>query len=427
MRRPSPASHRSSVERRKSRYHSHVRRALYVLATLSFSCFSPTLPTGKPCAQPGDQCPPGLDCIDGTCETPGTVKDRDPDVPDCPWRSEHLVPCAFPQSSAELLLDSDHVFDTDALTFETFVPDPDVTISTIEIGGVEAALIVADEIRLTPSASLRLFGTRPVIFAAYSSIKVEGTVDVSSTTNSRGAGGSPENCATDSVGLARGGAGGSHSTVLGGNGGGTNGGGLGGEAMLPTSELPLQGGCRGGRGGDGEPSSSGGSGGHGGGAIYLSAQTLIEISGTIAAGGGGGAGAGSGADAGSSHPGGGGGGAGGHVILESPQIMLLQALIAANGGGGGGGSAEGNAGSTGGPGPAGVVGGSPGQGGGAGGDGGRGGDGSGCPGSAAAPGAQTNGGGGGGGACGKLDIYSDDVDQSTSTFSPGPTTFELPE
>jgi len=111
-------------------------------------------------------------------------------------------------------------------------------------------------------------------------------------------------------------------------------GGAGGKTNGGNPLIPLYGGCGGGAGGGpdthGKVGGHGGYGGGGGGAVQLSANGSVQISGKIITPGAGGEG-------GHGGGGGGGGGSGGAILLEGRQVVV-SGVLAANGGGGGSGS-----------------------------------------------------------------------------------------
>ncbi len=264
--------------------------------------------------------------------------------------------------------------------------------------------------------TLRAYGDLPLLVIATEKIHILGTVDVSTTAFSKGAGADPAVCATTTAGGP-----GEQCTTFGGSGGGGGGFGFsgspggeggdgntctatdgkpGGKGGLPLSTPPpaLRGGCR---GGDGAISamaqSMPGVAGAGGGAVGFIAGNSIVVDGTIHAGGGGGF-------FGTERAGGGGGGSGGMIFLEAPDVELVAtSLLAANGGGGGGGVDNGTAmvGETGHPSITNdAAGGSPDNNGGTGGNGGYVAARTGTPG-----GLAGRGGGGGGGGVGYIVVH----------------------
>ncbi len=200
-------------------------------------------------------------------------------------------------------------------------------------GGPEVIVIPLRGLTIASGATLRLQGTRPVIFAVRGNVVVSGTIDASASGTTAGAGGNW------SCGGSAGGSGtGSDGTFQGGGGGGggafgTNGGrgqggdnnnnyGAGGSARGSANITPLYGGCSGGNGGG-----CGSGGGAGGGAVQITASGNIDINTTIRANGGNGAACGG-------YSGGGGGGSGGAIVLESATRDTAGSTIQANGGNG---------------------------------------------------------------------------------------------
>ncbi len=208
-------------------------------------------------------------------------------------------------------------------------------------GGRGLRVVSVDSFEIAQGGSLRVIGQHPLLVLSWSTIAVAGTIDVSSTAGSVGAGGSRQDCDNGDPGMgatnAGGGGGGGYgqSGSVGGRGnvaaapnaGGTSGG------SVPRPRNAVLGGCRGGAGGG-----AGGVGGDGGGAVQLTARTsiTIEATGKIGAGGMGGGGA-------NGNGGGGGGGGGGFIGLDAPEVIQQGgSTLAANGGGGGGGCEDGN-------------------------------------------------------------------------------------
>lgn len=325
----------------------------------------------------------------------------------CTW--SHHFDCTMPEPANGFEL-TDGLWNYDTSTGTLMGPlAVDFDHFTItQSDGTTADLIVGASVHLTSNAVLGVFGDKPLIIASWSTISIEGTIDVSSArlgTNNLGPGANPADCTAHAAGTPSGkaGGGGGGFGTAGGTGG--SGGTAGGTAASPPATV--RGGCAGSTGGTG-----GGAGGAGGGAVQLTAQLSIAITGTLNAGG-------AGADGGPGpERGGGGGGSGGYLGFEAPQIDLAGATIAANGGGGGGGSdtVAGLFGNDATPDENVAAGG---LGGGAGGDGG--------PGAArsVAPGNGTNGGGGdggggGGGSVGYVIVYGT-VSGTPTVLSPSTT------
>jgi len=246
------------------------------------------------------------------------------------------------------------------ITYDTVIHDLRVNGAVLALthaavpakaGDVDAVL--AHDVQIMPSATLRVTGALPFAIIASGSVTIgaAAVIDV-------GDGGAGERLScpdaampgADSAEGAAGGGGGGYGTLGGagadGNSDGTpSHGGAGGLSIaIPAGPL---GGCPGAAGGVGLlPGGLGGEGGRAGGALYIAAANTITLGdgAVLTAGGGGGRG---GHQSGNGDAGGGGGGSGGMIGLEAPHVSAPHASIAANGGGGGGGSEATAAGSNG--------------------------------------------------------------------------------
>lgn len=284
-----------------------------------------------------------------------------------------------------------------------------------------ACVVAGDTIAIANGVTVRATGSKPlVLLATTGAITVAGTLDVAShialpTPPPPGAAANFAGCnAGTPPNNGGGGAGGSFGS-LGGNGGlGRTVAGSNGVAGAVQPADALRGGCS---GQDGNGAANFGEGGAGGGAIYVIAETSIDIAatGVINASG---AGATNGFIGGA--VGGGGGGSGGLIGLDAPTITNAGNVFA-NGGGGGEGSGNSNPATRTlqfcgrdptGIGPA--AGGS--QGANSGGDGGAGGAGANA-GSVGLNG-NTNGGGGGGGGVGVIRVFGGTL---AGNVSPNPS------
>ena len=216
-------------------------------------------------------------------------------------------------------------------------------------GGVESYVLGMDSLTVTNAGSIRLTGSRPVIFSAEDDIHIDGRVDASSTFGEPGAG-ATSSCGGNAGGNGRGdggssdggsGGGGGGYGTSGGNGGSADGGsgGGGGSAVVVADPWPFLGGCTGGAAGAGNASAvdPDAVGGEGGGAVQLSAigtLTLTANAVVSASGAGGRLGL-------HEEDGGGGGGSGGSIVLEGSSRMIDGgAAITVNGGGGAAGQDE---------------------------------------------------------------------------------------
>lgn len=270
------------------------------------------------------------------------------------WSARHFTPCAIPGPGPAVALPAGVItYNTD---LPGFVEDPPVDPPALALaqGGTEAVLISVDSFTIPAGSTLRVIGARPLVIASWSTIDIQGVLDVGSSraANRVGAGSNPALCAANAAMLGddesgtEGGSGGGGGGAFGGNGGkggpgdtgGENPGGNGGSKVVTPAIV--RGGCSGAAGGKAGPGADPPSdantvatGGAGGGAIQLSARVSITVgaSGRVRAGGAGGGAAPLGSAAG-----GGGGGAGGYIGFDAPAYSFVaNARIAANGGGGG--------------------------------------------------------------------------------------------
>jgi hypothetical protein len=240
-------------------------------------------------------------------------------------RGTRATVCAHPlRGDIEL---SPGTFDTDT--------DPRCETSTQPLGNPDVCVVAARDITIV--GQVETTGSRPFVVLATRSILVQtgAVLDASSHRDGLpGPGASSVLCSSMMVpGPSGGGAGGSFGGT-GGNGG--NGGGMQSHgiaaAALPISTLTgIRGSCAGDPGGlsTGTPGAAGGASG---GAVYLLAETSIDVTVTsviVASGAGG--------EGGAVGGGGGGGGAGGLVALEAPAITIGGQIVAHGGAGGAGG------------------------------------------------------------------------------------------
>lgn len=250
---------------------------------------------------------------------------------------------------------------------------------------------------ITQSGTVTVIGTKPLVLVSMTTVTINGTLEIASHRIGGivAAGANAVGCSAGTApGTSGGGAGGSFG-ALGGAGGGTNltatAGGVAGIAMAAPNAL--RGGCAGQNGNAGTP----GTGGAGGGALYMIAETQINVIGSVNASGA------SGTNGVTTIAGGGGGGSGGMIGLDSP--IVTGGTIFANGGGGGEGSGNTTAGAPGND----PLSGAGGVGGSAlstnGGDGGGGQGGTTTNPGAGANGTATGGGGGGGGSVGVIKLH----------------------
>lgn len=232
-------------------------------------------------------------------------------------------------------------FDSTTLVFDNWCDRPTPAVAVVEqANGVEVAVLSMRSFMLASNAFLNLEGGRPVLFAVYGDATIASEINAGGSLATPGPGG--DQACTDSSGGAgggnvstgaSGGGGGGFGTngAPGGSGDGMGGPGLAGVARGTEDLRPLVGGCSGGTGGA-CPTSPGGAGGgaiqfSAAGALVLSAEALLRISG------------GNGANGCGQEGGGGGGGTGGAVLLEGATVEIqLGARITAHGGKGGNGA-----------------------------------------------------------------------------------------
>jgi hypothetical protein len=334
----------------------------------------------------------------------------------------HFNPCAIPgPGGGDLTISTTGIWTYNTTTGELTSPSGGTTIPPSQVKSSAVPpfrLLVVDKLTVGSSANLRVVGSMPLVVASWSTITVDGIVDVSSSRTSKGAGADPAQCSSYAAGAGKtdsssgegSGGGGGGLGAAGGKGGNNTelslAGGSGGGA-LPAAPGAIRGGCPGAVGGG---SSNPGQAGPGGGAIALSARIELTVQGTIHAGGAGG-GRAQGEEAA-----GGGGGSGGMVVLEAPIVKLDgSAVLAANGGGGGEGAEDtsyGSHGTDGQPAAGAAAGGKIA----AGGDGGDGGYKS-SPGGGAG-GNDNDGGGGGGGGVGFILLRAQSLQDNGATHSP---------
>jgi len=332
------------------------------------------------------------------------------------WMPRHFAPCDLPTPLGPIQITAAATYDTDRGEFDIAVPHTSTVVA--QTGGGMVRVLSVSTFGVSTGITLRVTGSLPLVIAAWDSITIAGRIDAGSDRGGvTGPGADATGCTAPTPGAAaseRGSGGGGAGGFQGAGGdGGAAGypmtvmGGMGGAAA-PTMMLTarVRGGCPGAASGAAGPGAatpatptSTAAGGAGGGALQLTAQRAISITGGLRAGGAGGTGAPIGSSAG-----GGGGGSGGYLGLEAPMIAVAGS-IAATGGGGGGGATDAAAG---GHGPDGSSAG--GRGGMAAedcsGEGGNGASGNSVPGGDANNNARTCGGGGGGGGAGVVAVRS---------------------
>ena len=342
------------------------------------------------------------------------------------WEPEYIDPCAIvlPSESLDLNMSGTYIYDTDTRTLR----DPGgAAILHASEDQAPFVLVSVQGLRVGASATLRAIGVKPLFIVSWSTIRIDGAIDVSSSAGGGlGAGANAADCGAAQVGEddpgGAGGGGGGGFGAAGGKGGdgdsnqnaGDDGIAIGGTASgASATPTIVRGGCPGADGGQGSPGKRG-RGGAGGGAIQLGAAVALVIQGTIAAGGHGGLGM-------DSDAGGGGGGSGGYVGLDAPTVDATGATIASNGAAGAGGGDDANVGGAGGDGASGAAGAVGGAGGLPGGTSGGTGGSLASPGGATVTAFNTGAGGGGGGGVGFILVWSAAWNATGAVISPAET------
>lgn len=257
-----------------------------------------------------------------------------------PYLPSNFDPAGLTPPSSVLNIDcASAIFDSTPGSGSPFLnwcagqPQPLVQTVT-QNDGSEAALLALEGLQITTGSSLRVVGSRPVIFAVHGNAEIRGRLLASGVRSVSGAG-ADRDCIAAAYGTAAsgttGGGGGGGFGTAGARGGQTAQGASGGAAGGASGNaaiVPLRGGCKGGNGG-----ASGDLGGGGGGGLQLSVSGTLAVSGVVASAGGGGNG---GNFWNSTNGGGGGGGSGGAVLLEAQRVVLSAgSAVTANGGSGG--------------------------------------------------------------------------------------------
>jgi hypothetical protein len=288
----------------------------------------------------GKTCGVAADCTSAYCSTTCAA----PPVLQFPYSPINFTLTGLDPLSTDdsTLLDCGvSTFDSGTLTFGNWCgqnqPTPVVSPQT---GGPDLIVVPVRNLTLAAGSTIKLSGTRPVVFAVFGNATIAGIIDAGASGSTPGAG------ANVSCGTSQGGAGSGETKRLGGASGGGGGGfataggkagkadtdgsssngGIGGVARGSATQSPLIAGCAGGVGGDCSTP-----GGAGGGGVQVSVAGALKVSGTVRSDGGAGA-----TPCGASDEGGGtGGGSGGAILLEGASLDLTGSTVHANGGNGG--------------------------------------------------------------------------------------------
>jgi hypothetical protein len=220
---------------------------------------------------------------------------------------------------------------------------PQITLHA-QPSGPELTVVTFRNLSIPSGGSVRVTGSRPVVFVTFGTTTIGGSIDASASGATANAGGN-YSCGVaagtnvSDCGNETGGGGGGAFQTRGGTGGGGDdcGGGAGGliTPVRGTAGLiPLIGGCNGGNGGGCTTR------GAGGGALQLSVGGAFTITGALRANGG--VGPGTCGD----QMGGSGGGSGGGIRVEATALTTTGSTIEARGGNGGASSAGGGGGAA---------------------------------------------------------------------------------
>jgi hypothetical protein len=294
----------------------------------AIACDSPNAcPSGLTCDMNAGMCTSGASCsgiADASGDSAGGDGSGSGSGSACAWTftPTNFDPCTIPAATGSL-----DVQQTDTYPINT------ATCPVYTFQGVRSCLLHYTSVTL--DGKLTINGALPVIIVSDTDITVGGTITAPPTNMSQGACHIPV-AATGGTDGAGGGGGGYGGT--GGNGGaGASTPSTAGAAAIGMQSLePLMLGCPGGKGADGSNGAIGGRAGYGGGALELSAQGLLRISGLITMNGEGGAGGQLVAAGPSISAGGGGGGTGGSILLEASAVTIPSGGGACAIGGGGG-------------------------------------------------------------------------------------------
>lgn len=268
------------------------------------------------------QCAAG--CVDGSS-------------PHCAYIAPRYVPnaCDSPATQASLTITNSASLDPNL--------DTNCTGGVVDqTGGPSICIVRYGTIDITDGVTLSVHNTpeatgRTVAFVADDRLSIEGTLDVSAHGALSGPGGGVVHSGGSTViptDTAGGGAGGATPGAAGGNGSGDGSAANGGAAVPdPALLAALIGGAAAYQFDDGSELIGGGGGG--GGVTLVACRGVVDISGTINAGGGGGTG-GTGTFLRMGH----GGGAGGYIVLQGMNVLVTGEIFA-NGAGGGAGAQPG--------------------------------------------------------------------------------------
>jgi len=313
----------------------------------------------------GTSCAASELCQDGVCVSP-VMPDAATDAPDAEADGGcSLDPCRIiasnvtPDAGAatpSVSFSGSGSFDTESCAGAPF------SEAGIQAQGDGSQVCVAytADLDIADGANLRIVGSLPLVILAEGDVSIGGVLDGGARGTNPGPGGGAGGAFGSLAGdgafggeqgeevdafqdgggggggmCGMGGAGGEGNTAAGGEGGGTH--------PAGYEATPLTGGSGGGSVARGLPTARWPEGGAGGGAIQITSQRAIRITGTILVTGGGGLGGYHPESPGENYPSAGGGGSGGAVLLEARTVEFAGGgAIRADGGGGGGSTGDGD-------------------------------------------------------------------------------------
>lgn len=308
-------------------------------------------PPNTECFNAAGTCSPGQGCTytpktGQACSNGGVCNVSGVCAPLLGYTPSNFAPPPLADFDAAMDVDCDLTFDSSgALAACPGQTAPQLRVVSMSDNS-QAVLVAVKGLTVRQNRTLRLIGNRPIIFAVFGDVRIEGTISAASTAAFQGAGsGAALSCMTGvGAGVATGGGGAGGSYGGAGGAGGRSFDNLQGGPASPAAGnatiVPLRAGCLGGAGGG----AFGGPGGRAGGGVQISASGSIQLVNLGGLGGTGGiidAGAAGGGGGQANSAGGGGGGSGGAILLESATLVVQsRGRLTVNGGGGGEGSGD---------------------------------------------------------------------------------------
>ncbi|MEO7096033.1 MAG: hypothetical protein ABI175_22420, partial [Polyangiales bacterium] len=174
---------------------------LALAAGLLAACSFPT-PSEQYACRTSDDCTSDRVCTQGFCVLgnpngmDGPMIDADLSIDCTTFSARHFDACMIPKPNGDLALTMAGVYTYD--TTSGALVDPGGGSSLPPTVALAAGRVLSvSSLTVGPQSTLRAIGTRPLIVAAWGSIDVNGTIDVSSqgTPTTLGAGANPTTCA----------------------------------------------------------------------------------------------------------------------------------------------------------------------------------------------------------------------------------------